>query len=614
MGPRMIWGKRDERVAGSGRRWYAAETSTVKSTTRGRYRVCSVYPFVFRAAPALFSLVLLVPSHAAAAENEDIAVLRRMLGELKAENRKLSERLSALEGTSPARRTKPTAVHHHPAPAVTAAKPAPTVLSPPVDPPALPTPDLSEAAAKRPLNERVRELEISWAANENATRQILRDTLNKTGPKINNFLSLSGVVEGVASRTGSFTGPTQENLSLGTAELDFDIKLSDWLTGALVLHFDNGTGAIFPTGNQPVVPTNIVGVGVDRFTLDRTHILVGDLMQFPVAARFGVETLHFGTSTGVARLDTLSIGTPLTTEVFENRQTAGGLEFAWPTPPRQPPPAPVVVPRVSPLVVAPAVSQLMRWLGYTPLPERPFRPTPVTFPFDPAPFYGSVMTYRGSDSIIPGRTKIDDYNASLGFRTRGHCGVPYDQLTNSLICPWTVDFHVDYDTSVFESRFLRTSYLPFLNQIGRIPGVAASLKTSFGPFAFVGEVNAAIQDARFIDGLGIARNMMPMTWQASIAYQFDWNPWIQEIGAQGDFISVGYSGSKDMAGVSILQNGIPTRIGFVPQHRLFLTGGEWVMDGLKVAVEYSANWDYPVSVGGTGKVAHGWFGLIQLNF
>ena len=110
MGPRMIWGKRDERVAGSGRRWHTAETGTAKSTTRDWYRVCSVHPFVFRAAPALFGLALLVPSHAAAAENEDIAVLRRMLGELKAENRKLSERLSALEGTSPARRTKPTAV------------------------------------------------------------------------------------------------------------------------------------------------------------------------------------------------------------------------------------------------------------------------------------------------------------------------------------------------------------------------------------------------------------------------------------------------------------------------------------------------------------------------
>jgi hypothetical protein len=535
-----------------------------------------------------------------------------MLGELQAENRKLSQRLSALEGASAARRTEPAAVRQRPAPAVIAAKPAPApaVESPPV---ALPAPDLSETAAKRPLNERVRELEIGWAAQENATRQILRDTLSKTGPKINSFLSLSGVVEGVASRAGDFTGPTKENLALGTAELDFDIKLSDWLTGALVLHFDSGTGAIFPTGNSPVVPT-IPGVGVDRFTLDRTHILVGDLMQFPIAARFGVEVVHFGTSTGVARLDTLSIGTPLTTEVFENRQTAGGLEFAWPTPPRQPPPAPVVVPRVSPLVVAPAVSQLMRWLGYTPLPERPFRPQPVTFPFDPPPFYGSVVTYKGSDSIIPNRTKIDDYNASLGFRTRGNCGVPYDQLTDSLICPWTFDFHVDYDTSVFESRFLHSAYLPFLSEIGRVPGMAASVKASFGPFAFVGEVNAALREARFLDGLGIARSMMPMTWQASIAYQFDWNPWIQEIGAQGDFISLGYSGSKDMAGVAMLQNGVPTRIGFVPQHRLFLTGGEWVMDGLKVAVEYSANWDYPVSSGGTGKVAHGAFGLLQLNF
>src|ERR1700704_4644357 len=273
MEPRMIWGKLDEFVARSRRCLHASEIGTVESTPRGGHRVRFAYVLICRAAPAVFSLGLLVPSHAAAAENEDIAVLRRMLGELKAENRKLSERLSALEGTSPERRAKPAPPQVRPATAAAAAPTAvaPTVIvAPPVTPPTLPAPDLSEAAAKRPLNERVRELEIGWAANENATRQILRDTLNKTGPKINNFLSLSGVVEGVASRTGSFTGPTQENLSLGTAELDFDIKLSDWLTGALVLHFDNGTGAIFPTGNQPVVPANIVGVGVDRFTLDRT--------------------------------------------------------------------------------------------------------------------------------------------------------------------------------------------------------------------------------------------------------------------------------------------------------------------------------------------------------
>lgn len=582
--------------------------------TLGRWRPYVMYQLIVSGAPVFFSLALLVPSHAAAAENDEIAVLRRMLGELKAENRKLSSRLSALEGGTSVQRAAP---HRRATPVATAATPAATVVKPvlPAEASAgaLPAPDLSEAGPKRPLAARVTDLEIAWAAQENATRQIIGDTLKKTGPQINSFLSLSGVVEGIASRTNDFNGPTRENLALGTAELDFDVKLSDWLTGAVVLHFDNGSGAIFPTGNSPVF-TGVPGTGVDRFTLDRTHILVGDLMQFPIAARFGVETLHFGTSTGVARLDTLSIGTPLTTEVFENRQTAGGLEFAWPTPPLRPLPAPVVVPKVSPLVVAPAVQQIARWLGYAPPPQRPFQPLPVRPPLEPAPFYGSVVAYRGSDSILPNRTKIDDYNTSLGFRTNGHCGLPYEQLTSSFACPWTVDFHVDYDTSVFESRFLHSAYLPFLSQIGRVPGVAASVKSSFGPFAVVGEVNAALRSATFLDGTGIPKHMIPMTWQFSLAYQFDWNPWVTEIGAQGDFISIGYSGSKDMAGVTLFQAGVPTRIGFVPQNRLFLTAGEWVMDGLKVAVEYSANWDYSTNVGGTGKLAHGAFGLLQLNF
>src|SRR3977135_2540172 len=138
MGPRMLWGKRDELVAGSRRHLHAAGIGTVELTVRGWHRVSAVCPLIFRAAPALFSLVLLVPSHAAAAENEDIAVLRRMLGELKAENRKLSERLSALEGTSPERRAKPAPPQVRPATAAAAAPTAvaPTVIvAPPVTPP-----------------------------------------------------------------------------------------------------------------------------------------------------------------------------------------------------------------------------------------------------------------------------------------------------------------------------------------------------------------------------------------------------------------------------------------------------------------------------------------------
>jgi len=96
---------------------------------------------------------------------------------------------------------------------------------------------------------------------------------------------------------------------------------------------------------------------------------------------------------------------------------------------------------------------------------------------------------------------------------------------------------------------------------------------------------------------------------------FDWNPWIQEIGAQGDFISLGYSGSKRHGGrgnaASRCAN--PDRIR-PPTPAFSSPAGNGVMDGLKVAVEYSANWDYPVSSGGTGKVAHGVFGLLQLNF
>ena len=107
----MIWGRQDEFVARSRQRRRAA----------------------FRATPALlFSLALIVPSYAAAAENEDVAALRRMLGELKAENRKLSQRLSALEGASATPRVKPAPAQQRPAPAATSAAVSPTVVAPTV--------------------------------------------------------------------------------------------------------------------------------------------------------------------------------------------------------------------------------------------------------------------------------------------------------------------------------------------------------------------------------------------------------------------------------------------------------------------------------------------------
>ncbi len=116
-------------------------------------------------------------------------------------------------------------------------------------------------------------------------------------------------------------------------------------------------------------------------------------------------------------------------------------------------------------------------------------------------------------------------------------------------------------------------------------------------------------------GLAFRRHMIPMTWQFSLAYQFDWNPWVTEIGAQGDFISIGYSGSKDMAGVTLFQAGVPTRIGFVPQSRLFLTRRR-VGDGRTESRRriFSQLGLFNERRRYDGKLAHGAFGLLQLNF
>src|ERR1700730_17147477 len=585
-------------------------------------------PRIARAALALVSLALLAPANAAAGENEEMADLRRMVRELQTQNRELSRRLGALEGARAVQKTRPAAAperpiptqdtsqsrlarwpagaQEYPKPVATAANPLPVFASPGAAPP-LPEPRDTTGLG---LEQRVKELEVGWAAQENATRQIIQNTLSKIGPNIKSNLALSGTSEALGSRSRDFEGTTRDTLALSTVELDFDVKLSEWLKGALVLSFDTGTGTIFPTSNLELAP------GVDRCTLDRAHIEIGDVTQFPITARVAFGSLPFGTTTGVQRLDTLSLVTPLTTEVFENRQTAAGLEFALPTPPLGPPPPPVVVPPVQPLVVAPLVRTFAQWLGYTPLPPRAVRLVPVPPPVAPPPFYGSFLLYKGSENLAPHRTRIQDFNASLGFRTDGHCGVPYDELRSSLVCPWEIDVHVDYDTSVFDSRFLELAYAPF--QIGRVPGMAASAKARFGPFALVGEGNSAITEARFVDGPntptnpGTPRNITPMAWQFSFAYQFDWNPWITEIGQQGDFISVAYSGSKDLAGVADRING--ARTGFVPQRRLSVTAGEWPMDALKLSVEYSVDWDYPRSSGGTGDVGRGVVGQMQLTF
>jgi hypothetical protein len=173
---------------------------------------------------------------------------------------------------------------------------------------------------------------------------------------------------------------------------------------------------------------------------------------------------------------------------------------------------------------------------------------------------------------------------------------------------------VDYNSSVFDSNFLRSEYRNFLGSIGEVHGIAASIKASAGPFALVGEFVTALATTRFVDDAGRTIRIMPSAWQLSLGYQFDWNPWLEKVGDQGTFVAITYSGTTDMMGVIQDINGVPTRVGFLPERRLALTAGEWVLDGVKLAAEVFVNWDYAKTQGGTGNVVVGFITGLTLNY
>ena len=58
------------------------------------------------------------------------------------------------------------------------------------------------------------------------------------------------------------------------------------------------------------------------------------------------------------------------------------------------------------------------------------------------------------------------------------------------------------------------------------------------------------------------------------------------------------------------------RVGFVPHKRFSVGVGEWVFDGLRVALEYSYITDYQRSIrtGATGRSANAWFTTITYEW
>jgi hypothetical protein len=105
--------------------------------------------------------------------------------------------------------------------------------------------------------------------------------------------------------------------------------------------------------------------------------------------------------------------------------------------------------------------------------------------------------------------------------------------------------------------------------------------------------------------------MTPSAWQLSLGYQIGWNPWVEAIGAQGTYFAIGYSQSSDLGGV-LDSDG--DRIGNVPRRRFVVGAGEWILEGFRIAVEYSHIWDYSTNRGGTGRSANGVFSLLTYEW
>jgi hypothetical protein len=531
---------------------------------------------------------LCMPHVQPALADEGLDELRRAINTLQAENRELSRRLRLLEseraGDGPGTGLRPAAEG------------------------SAATGQTGIGETRGQLEQRVKELELAKSAQEQATRLIIQDSMSKIGSRINEAVILGGAIEVAAGRSNDAATRSRSNaLRFNTAELDLEIQTNPWVLGSFISGFDDGSGTTQLQTNKGHF------TGVDRITLDRALVTIGDLTRFPFYVRAGRMTLPFGISTGVHRADVLTIENPLTIDAFETRKTAIGLGFGFPTPPLTRTPLPVFAPRVNPRLINPLIGPLAEEMGYKPIPSRPkpLAPTPPipTLP----PIYGSVYMYD-SDTGVSNRNFNRNVVGRLGYRANGNCGRNYDDLRSGGPCPWTFDANLDYNSSIFDSRFLQNEYRSFLGQFDRVHGLGANAKGTLGPVSLVAEWNGAIKTATFVDDAARRRNIKPGAWQISAGYQFDWNPWVESIGAQGTFMAIGYSRSRDLAGVTQLIETVATRVGFQPKSRATLTVGEWVLDGVKLVVEYSRQRDYSVAEGGTGGTGKGIFTALTYSW
>jgi cell division protein FtsB len=131
------------------------------------------------------------------------------------------------------------------------------------------------------LNQRITDMEknvqaappAKAAIEEEVTRQLGE---KKPGPQINDFVSLSGSIEGDYKLGKDKVGDSSSEFVLDTVELIMDIKVVDWATGKIVVKYEDDDDED------------------EDFYLDEANITLGKTEEFPFFLTAGKLYVPFG--------------------------------------------------------------------------------------------------------------------------------------------------------------------------------------------------------------------------------------------------------------------------------------------------------------------------------
>ena len=140
-------------------------------------------------------------------------------------------------------------------------------------------------------------------AQRNVVQEYLAEQLEEKGSQaINEFVALSGLIEGEFAAGDNFEGDNFNEFVLATVELGLTIEANDWVRGSLL--------ALYEGGEED-----------DHIVIDEGFVEIGNYDQFPISIAAGKIYVPFGNYT------TNMIQDPFTLEIGEVNDFGANISF-----------------------------------------------------------------------------------------------------------------------------------------------------------------------------------------------------------------------------------------------------------------------------------------------